>query len=218
MEPDVRIEPGRGVYDTRRASALSGVPLRTLHYWAQNGIYLPTIDPEPRTRLWSWGDLLAVRAIHWFRHGGRDGHEARPVSMPKIRAMLRTIEEIGQSRELLHRLVAVSEDGDLHLRLGDDQIMRADRTGQLVMPDMVRLVTPYGSGPDLLYPRDHLRIIPGKLHGEPHVKDTRISTAVLFRLHEMGYLVGDILEMYPDVSPAALHDALDLERPLQPAA
>jgi uncharacterized protein (DUF433 family)/DNA-binding transcriptional MerR regulator len=219
VDGDVRIETGRGVYDTRRASALSGVPFRTLHYWASEGVYAPSIDPEPRTRLWSWGDLLAVRAIHWFRHGGQRGNVgAPPVSMAKIRAMLRAIDALGQSREALSRLVAVSEGGDLHITLGDDHIVRADGTGQHVIPGTIRLVRPYGSGPDLLRPRTHLRIIPGKLHGEPHVEQTRIATAVLFKLHEMGYPSADILSMYPDISSSALRDALDLERSLRSAA
>jgi hypothetical protein len=42
---------GRGVYDADRAAALAGVPKSTLHYWARKGYYLPSIAPEPRTRL-----------------------------------------------------------------------------------------------------------------------------------------------------------------------
>ena len=64
-ERDVRqlMEPGRGVYDTRRAAALSGVPISTLHYWARTRLYTPSISPGPRTHLWSWADLLVLRAI-----------------------------------------------------------------------------------------------------------------------------------------------------------
>lgn len=50
-----RIDPSAGVYDTPRAAALSGVPLSTLHYWARKGIYVPGVEPGPRTRLWPWG-------------------------------------------------------------------------------------------------------------------------------------------------------------------
>ena len=72
--------------------------------------------------------------------------------------------------------------------------------------------------PDLLRPRELIRIIPGKLHGEPHVIDTRISTAVLFRLSEMGYQPNDIREMYPSGFARALRQALDLEQSLHRAA
>lgn len=217
-----RIEPRRGVYDTHRASALSGVPYRTLHHWAQRGIYPPSINPEPYTRLWSWGDLLAVRAIYWFRQGVDPidmDLRTRPVPMSKIREMLATIEEAGESRENLNRLIAVAENGELFLRSGEGRYMRADRSGQTVLiPEVLNLVEPFRDAPDLLEPRELIRIIPGKLHGEPHVVNTRISTAVLFRLSEMGYRDADIREMYPSVSAKALRQALDLERSLHHAA
>ena len=31
----------QGAYDAHRAAALSGVPVRTLHQWASNGVYCP---------------------------------------------------------------------------------------------------------------------------------------------------------------------------------
>ena len=218
MEQDIRFEPGRGVYDTRRAAALSGVPARTLRSWAQKGIYAPSINPEPRTRLWSWWDLLAVRAIHWFRHGGEDGDEFPRVSMRSIRDMLQQVENAGYRRELLRRVVAVAQDGQLFLTLGDGVVIRADNSRQGAIPEMIELIKAYGHGPDLLRPRDHLRIIPGKLQGEPHVEDTRISTAVLYRLLEMGYTRDVILKMYPIVTPTQLAEALELEQSLRAAA
>ncbi len=96
--------------------------------------------------------------------------------------------------------------------------MRADGTAQLAIPGVLRLVTPYHAAPDLVRPRPLLRIIPGKLHGEPHVDDTRVSTAVLYRLEAMGYPHQDILAMYPSVSEEALTQATDLERSLHAAA
>lgn len=211
MRDDSLPQPKRGVYDTRRASALSGVPSRTLQFWASRGIYVPSTDPGPRTRLWSWGDLLAVRAIHWFRHTGEcagvEDEERLPlrsVPMSRIREMLNHPEATGYSREQLHQLVAVSSAGELFFVFGDDQVIRADRSGQAALPRMMTLVRPYCGAPDLLEPRPSLRIIAGQLDGEPHVKGTRISTAVLYRLHRMGYSDAAIREMYPDVSERAL--------------
>jgi uncharacterized protein (DUF433 family)/DNA-binding transcriptional MerR regulator len=209
-------QTGRGVYEARRAAALSGVPERTLHYWASHNIYEPTINPEPRTRLWSWSDLLALRAIDWFRKKKENG-SAPSVSMNRIRQMLVALQETGQSREDLHRIVAVAQDGELFLRF-DDEILKADGSGQTAIPGAIPLIQPYFSGPDLLRPRPLLRIIPGKLHGEPHVENTRVGTAVLFELTLMGYRDKQILEMYPGVSLDAFQQALDLERSLETAA
>lgn len=72
------LEPGRGVYDAARAAALAGVPKTTLHYWARTGLYPPSISPGPRVRLWSWADLLALRAIDWLRRKERTGSSAWP--------------------------------------------------------------------------------------------------------------------------------------------
>ncbi|HZO49924.1 MAG TPA: MerR family transcriptional regulator [Gaiellaceae bacterium] len=53
----------RGAYTADRASALSGVPKSTLHYWARIEILVPRISPE-RIKLWSYPDLMALRTIY----------------------------------------------------------------------------------------------------------------------------------------------------------
>src|SRR5437588_5775058 len=81
----------RGVYNAWRTAALAGVPRRTLNYWAERGIYRPSISPEPRTRLWSWYDLLALRLIDWLRRPGNDDGLPR-VSIARIRGALDDLE------------------------------------------------------------------------------------------------------------------------------
>ncbi len=79
---------------------------------------------------------------------------------------------------------------------------------------MLDLVAPYHNGPDLLEPRPHLRIIPGKLHGEPHLLGTRIASATIYTLHTSGYGAEQIRVMYPEAAPHALRQAIDLEQSL----
>lgn len=79
---------------------------------------------------------------------------------------------------------------------------------------MLDLVAPYHNGPDLLEPRPLLRIIPGKLQGEPHLLDTRIASATIYTLHNSGYGTEQISAMYPEASPHALRQAIDLEQSL----
>ena len=69
-----------------------------------------------------------------------------------------------------------SAAGDLYVEVGSD-LVRADQGRLGAMPGVLRVVRPYRFSPDLLEPRPLLRIIPGKLHGEPHVLDTRIPSA-----------------------------------------
>ena len=87
-------------------------------------------------------------------------------------------------------------------------------SGQIAETGLLRLVSPYQKGPDLLQPRPMLRIFPGKLLGEPHLEDTRIPTAAIFALQRRGYGITQIRKFYPDASRKALEEAIDLERSL----
>jgi hypothetical protein len=120
----VRLEPGRGVYDAVRAAALAGVPRSTLHDWAREGIYLPSVAPGPHVRLWSWGDLLALRAIDWFRREKGAGDPPK-VSMRRVRLALGELAREGIARDRLHEVVVVSHAGDLFLELPGAPLVRA---------------------------------------------------------------------------------------------
>jgi uncharacterized protein (DUF433 family) len=204
------LELGRGCYDTRRAAALAGVPMRTLHYWAQRGLYRPSISPEPRVRLWSWFDLLALRAIDWLRQGDEDRAK---VSVQRVRQALEELDFRQIPRSRLHSFLWVSRSGELFIEQ-DDVVFRAAPGRQTLMPDTLNPIQPYNDAPDLLEPRPRLRIIPGKLLGEPHIVDTRIPSAAIFTLHRQGYSTQDILAFYPDVTNDDIADAIDLERAL----
>ena len=90
----------RGVYGGRRAAALAGMPYSTLHYWAREGVVVPSISPE-RVRLWSWSDLLKLRAVKWLR-------ENRQVGMSRVRDLLSEIDALGLAQEPMQRVVLVS--------------------------------------------------------------------------------------------------------------
>jgi uncharacterized protein (DUF433 family) len=82
--------------------------------------------------------------------------------------------------------------------------------------DLVRPFEAHGlSGPDLVQPRPSLRILPGKLSGEPHVKETRIPTHMLAALHRRGFDKAQIIELYPPLRIESIEEALDLEVQLE---
>ncbi len=113
----------------------------------------------------------------------------------------------------------MSADGELFFRQADDLVVRADDSRQVAMSGVLPLISPYQRhGPDLLEPRPLLRIVPGKLHGEPHIIHTRIATAVLYALFTEGYTAEQIQRMYPDVTADALDQSIDLEQSLSHAA
>ncbi len=209
------LEPGRGVYDAHRAAALSGVSAATLHYWARIDLYTPSVSPRPRARLWSWIDLLALRALDWFYKGTAS---LAPARVEGVRGALSGLRKQRYSREDISRILAISgPNGRLSFQL-PDRVVRADVGGQTTLADTLNLVAPYKGAPDLLRPRPRLRIIPGKLHGEPHIAGTRIPSIALGILHDAGYSVEQILAMYPDATAQEIGEAIDFERSLRPVA
>jgi DNA-binding transcriptional MerR regulator len=52
-----------GAYTADRASALSGVPKSTIHYWARTLLLVPTVSAS-KVKLWSYADLMGVRVIY----------------------------------------------------------------------------------------------------------------------------------------------------------
>lgn len=209
-QPHVGGDLDRGCYDARRAAALAGVPQRTLHYWAERKIYQPSIAPEPRIRLWSWLDLVALRAIDWMRKGDE---EREKVNAKRIRQALEELDLHGIPRSRLHDFLRVGRSGDVYMKHGD-VVFRAEPGHQTLMQDTINPVQPYNGGPDLLTPRPRLRIIPGKLLGEPHLVGTRIPSATIYTLHQQGYSVENLLALYPDATHEAVAEAIDLERSL----
>jgi uncharacterized protein (DUF433 family) len=63
-------------------------------------------------------------------------------------------------------------------------------------------------------PPPHLRILPGKLSGEPHIAQTRIETTAIAALAERGFDSKELERLYPQARPVAIVETIDLERQL----
>jgi uncharacterized protein (DUF433 family) len=210
----------RGAYTADRASALSGVPKSTLHYWARTEVLVPSISPE-RIKLWSYPDLMGLRTIYWLRQGktADDGVTVSATSMKAVRRALDELKQLDLELWMEERgpAVAVSRTGEVFLTL-DGQV--SNLAGQSPLDaDWLDLIAPFdtgdGRGPNLYAPRPSLRIVPGKLSGSPHILKTRIETVALAALEERGLPHSKIAALYPVAPPAAIQDALDLEHQLQ---
>lgn len=210
----------RGAYTADRASALSGVPKSTIHYWARTEVLVPSISPE-RVKLWSYPDLMGLRTIYWLRQG-KTADDGATVSATSMNAVRRALDELKQLdlelwTEERGPVVAVSRTGEVFLTL-DDQV--SNLAGQAPLDaELLDLIAPFdtgeGRGPDLYAPRPSLRIVPGKLSGSPHILKTRIETVALAALEERGLPQAKIAALYPIASEAAIAEALDLEHQLQ---
>lgn len=208
-----------GCYETRRAAALSGVPLSTIYYWARTGVVAPSISQE-RPKLWSYADLMGLRIVYWLRHPkGAEGDRLPASPMAEVRRALQRVDAAGL--ELWSpgpdvpgpSPLRVDRQGRIYVR-GLDGVVDAEGQGVLD-PDALDLLGVFAvdgcQGPDLRAPRDRLRIVPGKVAGEPHVAGTRVTTPALAALHTRGYPLEVIAELYPDLDREAIAEALDLE-------
>jgi uncharacterized protein (DUF433 family) len=208
-----------GCYEAHRAAALSGVPKSTVYDWARKSVVVPSISRE-REMLWSYADLMALRIVSWLRHPKAGGAEVRPASaMKHVREALADLEgrrlDLWDGRTGSSPLV-VDRRGEIIIVEADTA---SDLHGQLVAGSMLDLLGPFesadgSSGPDLRRPRLHLRIVPGKCAGEPHLEGTRLTTTAIAALVERGFGLEDIARLYPDEPAASLAEAIDLERSL----
>jgi uncharacterized protein (DUF433 family) len=208
----------RGVYNAERASALAGVPASTVYEWARKEVVLPSVSSE-RIKLWSWTDLIALRAVYWLRHPANDSRRA--TSMSRVTSLLGVLRaEVGPVGEALteDRLrLWVDAKGSPHFDSGSGLLVMRRGGPQAVHEElMIDLLAPFQSlegakGPDLARPGKGLRIVPGKLSGEPHIEGTRIETRVLWALRKRGFELEEIVELYADLKPDDVRNALILE-------
>ncbi len=207
-----------GCYDARRAAALSGVPRSTVYDWARRGVVVPSISPE-REKLWSYADLMALRIVSWLRHPKRLGNDVRPASaMRDVRNGLVQLDDLGldlwDGRAAASPLF-VDLTGAIVI-VGPDATH--DLSGQGVLAEWLDLLGPFegtdGAGPDLRRPREHLRIVPGKCAGEPHLEGSRLTTVTIAALASRGYSLDDVARLYPDEARTSLAEAIDLESSL----
>ncbi len=208
-----------GAYTAERAAALSGVPKSTLHWWARNDVLVPRVSAT-RIMLWSYADLMGLRIVHWLRHPKGSADEQRPpTAMKRVRDALAELPRRGLDLWDGSRSVTplvVDRAGRIHIV---DRDTVSELGGQLLAGDLLDLLGPFdggdgGAGPDLRRPRPHLRIVPGKCSGEPHLEGTRLTTSTIAALAERGFELDDVARLYPDESRDSLAEAIDLERSL----
>lgn len=201
-----------GHYEAERAAALAGVPRSTLYYWARTDLIVPSVSAE-REKLWSYRDLLTLRLVRWLRTHKEDLGIAR-TAMAEVRDLLDKVgDDLWQVDEVGREVptILVARDGSVVL----DQQLRSTLGGQYILDaDELDLFAPFERGVDLRVPRDRLRIVPGKVTGEPHLVGSRLTTRTIAALGERGLSRDQIIELYPHDDPRAIDEALDLERSL----
>ena len=180
-----------GCYDAKRASALAGVPKSTLYDWARKGVVVPSISPV-QEKLWSFQDLLTLRAVHWLRKR-KSQIPASP--MAQVRAALEQTIRAGASPWVDASVqILIDRSGKVFVRRSGVDV--ADVHGQAVISDEIDLLGVFEDSPSLVRPTDHIVIAPSTLAGEPHLAGTRIGTLGLAALAEEGYDSRQIASLY----------------------
>ena len=206
-------------YTAARAASLAGVPRSTLYYWAKTGLVTPTVSIA-KVKKWSFTDLLVLRLVDWLRQDKPDIDLPR-TSLQRIRMQLERAEQLGDRLAESATSVYVDRKGRLHFGQNDRMWIElgvglsqdlVDSTVDLIRPSLWREGL---RGPDLREPRPTLRIVPGKLAGEPHVARTRIPTEMIAALDRRGFEQSAILDLYPSIRLDAVRDAIDLEEQLE---
>ena len=92
--------------------------------------------------------------------------------------------------------------------------------GQYLERNLVNIVGPFEGlegtkGPDLLWPRPTVQILPGKISGAPHISGTRVPTQSIDALADRGFSVEQLAKIYPFVSRESLCESIDLEAQLK---
>ena len=205
-----------GCYEGPRAAALSGVPVSTVYLWARTGIVEPSVSPT-RIKLWSYADLMALRIVYWLRHpkkGGESDIAASP--MPQVRKALAELERRGldlwdDSARSPGSPLRVDSSAKIFVVAED--VSRVD--GQQSLAGTLDLLGPFEGdgrrGPDLVRPRPNLRIIPGRVSGEPHLAGSRITTQVAAALHRNIADVEKIAALYPGFDASIFEEAIEFE-------
>ena len=208
-----------GCYEASRASALSGVPQSTVYLWARNGLVTPAVSPT-RVKLWSYADLMALRILYWLRHPkSKSGGEVPASLMTRVREAFAELDERGfdiwdDSSGDLSSPLRVDVSGKIWLDVDGVPVYE----DQAALPGSLDLLEPFDladrNGPDLRRPRPNLRIVPGRVSGEPHLASSRITTLSAAASYRN---LGDfdaMAELYPGFSVEAFRDAVDFERSL----
>ena len=207
-----------GAYSAERAAALAGVPKSTIYYWARKGHLIPSVSQKPL--LWAYTDLLALRTIYWLRQPKQAfDREVPATSMPKVKRALEQISRLDLDLfEEGRPIVAVTSQGEVAVNINAMALRLSD--GQYLNPELVDIIGPFeglegGKGPDLLWPRPTVQILPRKISGAPHIAGTRLQTQSIYALQDRGFSVDQLVSIYPFATPDALQDSIDLEQQLE---
>jgi uncharacterized protein (DUF433 family) len=200
-------------FTAETTSRLTGLSVRQLHYWDRIGFFTPTFaDPNsrrPHSRVYSFQDVVGLRAIAMLREAGVSLQELR-----KVRALFAP----GATEAWANRRFYTV--GRRVFFAHEDAIVASSPLGQQVEPgilDMGPVVADVQAAIRNLYRRTddqignvtHDRWI---MSGAPVIAGTRIPTATVAWFHRNGYTCAEIMAEFPRLTEDDIRAAIAFER------
>jgi uncharacterized protein (DUF433 family) len=165
-------------------------------------------------------DLLALRTIYWLRQPKMAfDREVPATSMPKVRRALEQLKTLDLDLfEKGRPTISVTLGGDVVIDSGAKPLQLAE--GQYLERELINILGPFEGlegtrGPDLVWPRENIQILPRKISGAPHISGTRVPTESIRALADRGLTIDQIAKIYPFVSRESLRESIDLEEQLK---
>ena len=202
-----------GCYDARRTAALSGVPQRTVYDWANKEIVIPSVS-RIQEKLWSYQDLLVLRAVAWLRKAklASDTQTIPASPMRQVREALEMTVKRGLDPWSDAVRLLVDTAGQIFVSEPDGRVFSVGGRQHVLDSQNIDLLDAFDQkGPNLVKPSERLRITPGRLSGEPYIAGTRLSTLSIKALADDGYRASAIARMY-DVDEKGVAEAIHFEQ------
>jgi uncharacterized protein (DUF433 family)/DNA-binding transcriptional MerR regulator len=200
------------VFPVPLASTLSGATPRQLSYWRRPTAAAPALLEPAAKRggrfLYSWADVVALRAIVYLR---------QEKSLPTIRTAVSTLRRLeSEEWEHLSRYELVRTRQTIIVRTPRGELLDLEQEPGTVLEEVLfeDILEPFQTAagervPDMRHPRPGLVVHPRILGGYPVAIGSRVPFDVIAGLADEGAEPADIVAMYPSVNVEAIPDAQD---------
>jgi DNA-binding transcriptional MerR regulator len=198
-------------FTAERVRAITELSLRQLQYWDERGFLKPSLTARQgrgRRRLYSFGDLVSLKVAGKLRKLG--------ISLQQIRKVDAHLREFDYRNPLAELRFFVSgsvlyfeESGTVRTGRELEQVLASYMVpvGEIAHSLAGQIAQLHERRPGEIERRR------GTLGAQPLIKGTRIAVASIKRLAADGAGQTEILEMYPDLTPADVRAALATETP-----
>jgi DNA-binding transcriptional MerR regulator len=191
-----------------QANRLTGVSLRQLRYWHQDGFFKPSLemqgDGEPSLRLYSFRDLVCLKIISQLRNESR-------VPLSHLREVKNTLAHLGHDVWAKTTLYVLNKRVVFHNPETGEKEDAVSGQGVLQIPlkvvtgDMAEAVQALRRRPETSIGQIDTKRAAAR---NPVIAGTRIPVRTIKDFAEAGYSVDQIVEQYPSLTPDDVRAAI----------